>query len=229
MRKLLKELIPPLIFNFYLKLRYRSKRFDRMSINAIKNFTLKFKVLDFKLIDTSYKYDHKWSWWSRIYEYELVLDKLKELNCSETSLIHNTCWGYEGCHILFKTELESRYSNVVNSDLQSSLITNTVVHDLKLSCPVEWNEKFDFVLNVSTIEEIDNSHIKIFENLLRMVKIKGFLIVTFDLPGMQLDMLESLFSQKIQSTSNPVTGTSSAYRMDRFDFLKVGYFVVQRL
>jgi hypothetical protein len=90
-------------------------------------------------------------------------------------------------------------------------------------------KKFDFVLNVSTIEEIDYSHIEIFENLLRMVKIKGYLIVTFDLPGMQLDMFESLFNKKIQTTNNPVTGTSSAYRMDKFDFLKVGYFVVQRI
>jgi hypothetical protein len=229
MRRLLKRLVPPLIFDFYLKLRYRPKRFDRISTKAIKNFIPKFEVLDFKLIDTSYKYDHKWSWWSRIYEYELVLDKLKELNCSEKSLIHNTCWGYEGCHILFKTELESRYSHIVNSDIQSSLIANTVVHDLKSPCPVEWNEKFDFVLNVSTIEEIDYSHIEIFENLLRMVKIKGYLIVTFDLPGIQLDMFESLFSKKIKTTNNPVTGISSAYRMDKFDFLKVGYFVVQRI
>jgi len=229
MRRLLRELTPPLIFNFYLKLRYNPKKFDRISIKAIQDFKLNFKVLDFKLIDTSYKYDYKWSWWSRIYEYELVLDKLKELNCSKESLIHNTCWGYQGCHILFKTELESRYSNIVNSDIQSSLITNTVVHDLKLPCPVEWNEKFDFVLNVSTIEEIHYSHIKIFENLLKMVKKGGFLIATFDLPGMQLDMFENLFGQKIQLTNSPINGVSSAYRMDQFEFLNVGYFIVQRI
>jgi hypothetical protein len=229
MRQVLRKLIPSSIFNLYFKLRFNPKKFDHINLQAIQDFTINFKVIDFKLIDTTYRFDYKWSWWSRIYEYELVLDKLNSLSSSQESLIHNTCWGYQGSHILFKSELESKYFTVVNSDIQPSLIANTVVHDLKVSPPYEWIEKFDFVLNVSTIEEIHYSHIQIFENLLQMVKTGGFLIATFDLPGMQLGMLEKLFGQKIQSTNDPVTGKSSAYRMDQFDFLKVGYFVVQRI
>ena len=229
MRRFIISLTPPIIFNFYLNLRYRSKRVKRKNIKALKNFKLKFKVLDFKLIDANYKYDIKWGWWSRIFEYELVLQKLKDLNSSSQSLIHNTCWGYQGSHILFKSELESMYSTVVNSDIQPSLIGNTVVHDLRNTCPADWNDKFDFVLNISTIEEIDYPHIQIFENLLKMVKVGGFLISTFDLPGLQLEMFEKLFGVKIQDTHNPVTGISSPYRMDEFYNLKVGYFVIHRI
>lgn len=228
MRRLIINFIPPIIFNLYLSLRYNSRRITNKNINTLKNFNLKFKVLDFKLIDTNYKYNLQWGWWSRIFEYELVLQKLKDLNASNQSIIHNTCWGYQGCHILFKTELESRYSNVVNSDVQPSSISNTIVHDLRNSCPEDWNNKFDFVLNISTIEEIAYPHIRIFENLLKMVKIGGFLIVTFDLPGLQLDMFERLFGVSIQDTLNPVTGITSPYRMDEFHYLKVGYFVVQK-
>lgn len=188
-----------------------------------------FEVIDFKLIDTSYAFDLKWGWWSRVYEYELVLRKLRELKCLPESHVHNTCWGFQGCHILFKTELESDYSNVVNSDLRSSLLANTVVYDLREPCPDEWNGKFDFVINVSTIEEINYPHTQIIENLLSMVKVGGYLIATFDLPGLQLEMIEKLFGRKMQLTSNPVTGGSSVDRMDQFDYLKVGYFVIQRL
>jgi len=229
MRRFLINLTPPVIFNFYLSLRYKSKRIKSRNIKALKNFILEFKMLEFKLIDTNYKYNLQWGWWSRIFEYELVLQKLNDLSSSNQSKIHNTCWGYQGCHILFKSELESRYSNVVNSDIKPSLISNTIVHDLKHPCPEDWNDKFDFVLNISTIEEIDYPHIRIFENLLKMVKVGGFLIVTFDLPGLQLEMFEKLFGVNIQDTPNPVTGITSPYRMDDFHHLKVGYFVVQRI
>ena len=89
--------------------------------------------------------------------------------------------------------------------------------------------KFDFVINVSTIEEIKYPHTKIIENLLGMLKVGGFLIATFDLPGLQLEMVEKLFGRKIQLVSIPVTGRTSPYRMDQFDYLKVGYFVIQKL
>lgn len=229
MRNTVISLTPPLLLKIYRQIKYNPKKYKQKNLKAINGFEMDFKVLEFKLIDIDYKFDYKWGWWSRVYEYELVLQRLRDLNNLNQPWIHNTCWGYQGCHILFKNELESKFSNVVNSDIQASSIDNTEVYDLKTPCPAEWKEKFDFVLNVSTIEEIDHPHIQIFENLLRMVKIGGYLIATFDLPGMQLDMIEKLFVQKIRSTSNPVTGKTSPYRMDQFQHLKVGYFVIQRL
>ena len=129
---------------------------------------------------------------------------------------------------MFKDELEFLYPDVVNSDLLHSDIDNTCVYDLSSSCPDEWDNKFDFVINVSTIEEINFPHAQILENLLRMVKVGGYLIATFDLPGLQIGMIEKLFKVKIQSVNHPVTGASSVYRMGQFDYLKVGYFVIQR-
>lgn len=229
MRNLILSITPPSLLKLYRKLRAKRKRFRRANLEVIKNFAVDFKVIDFKIIDTDYKFDLKWGWWSRVYEYELVLQKLRDLKCIPLSRVHNTCWGFQGCHILFKTELESLYSNTVNSDLLPSTISNTVIYDLREPCPDEWISNFDFVINVSTIEEINYPHTQILENLLRMVKVGGFLIATFDLPGLQLDMVEKLFGSKIQLVNNPVTGGSSADRMEQFDYLKVGYFVIQRL
>jgi hypothetical protein len=228
-RNIIRTLTPPVALKVYRKFKAKPQRFRSANIEVIKNFPFNFKVIDFKLIDTSYKFDLKWDWWSRVYEYELVLQKLLELKCLPQSQVHNTCWGFQGCHILFKTELESLYSNVVNSDVLVSTISNTDIYDLRKPCPEEWVGKFDFVVNVSTIEEINYPHTQIFENLLRMVKVGGFLIATFDLPGLQLEMVEKLFGRKIQLVNNPVTGGSSVYKMAQFDYLKVGYFVVQRL
>lgn len=229
MRSLIRTLTPPAMLKVYRKLKAKPQRFRRANIEVIENFPFNFKVIDFKLIDTSYIFDLKWEWWSRVYEYELILQKLLDLNCLPQSKIHNTCWGFQGCHVLFKSELESLYSNVVNSDVLVSTISNTEVHDLRKTCPDKWVGKFDFVINVSTIEEIKFPHTQIFENLLRMVKVGGFLVATFDIPGLQLEMMEKLFGRKIQLVKNPVTGGTSVYKMDQFDYLNVGYFVVQRL
>lgn len=157
------------------------------------------------------------------------MNTLRDLNCSQSSRIHNSCWGFQGCHVEFKTELESNYLNVLNSDLRPSPIANTTVYDVSRPCPAEWEGAFDFVINVSTIEEIPHPHIQVFENLLKMAKIGGYLVVTFDFPGIQLDMFETLFGRKIEWTPNPVTGSSSPIREDHWSNLKVGYFVIQRL
>jgi len=228
-RNFILALTPPWLLKFYRKLKAKPQRFTKTNREVIRDFPFEFKVIDFKYIETSYEFDLKWDWWSRVYEYKLVLDKLSQLNCLPNSDIHNTCWGYQGCHVLFKTELESHYSKVVNSDLLPSNIANTVIHDLREPSPEEWLGKFDFVINVSTIEEIKYPHTKIIENLIGMLKVGGFLIATFDLPGLQLEMVEKLLGRKIQSVSNPVTGRTSPYRMNQFDYLKVGYFVIQRL
>jgi hypothetical protein len=213
----------------YLKYAKSPDRLKLQNLKSIEGFSLGFEILEFKFIDLNYDYDTKWEWWSRIYEYELVLNTLRDLNCSQSSWIHNSCWGFQGCHIKFKTELESNYPNVLNSDLQLSPIGNTTVYDVSKPCPAEWEGAFDFVINISTIEGILHPHIQVFENLLKMVKIGGYLVVTFDFPGIQLDMFETLFGRKIEPTLNPVTGSSSPMREDQFGNLKVGYFVIQRL
>jgi hypothetical protein len=222
-------ILPPVIQKVIIDLLNKPGRFSKLNQKLINEFAMEFKVIDFSFIDLNSKYDLKWGWWSRVFEYELILEKLDQLNMQRNSSVHNTCWGYQGCHVLFKKELESRYNFVVNSDIQISPISNTSLHDLRKNCPENWENAFDVVLNVSTLEEIRYPHIKIFENLLKMVKTNGYLIVTFDVPGLQLDMFEKLFNRKINKVNSPVCGKNSPYRMDQFEFLNTGYFVIKKL
>ena len=66
-------------------MRAKPQRFKDVNLEVIRDFSFDFKVIDFKYIDTTYQYDLKWDWWSRVYEYELVLNKLRELNCLPNS------------------------------------------------------------------------------------------------------------------------------------------------
>jgi len=219
---------PPLALNKYSEFRSNPRRFHKKNVSALLGFRYQFKVHEFRYIDTTDSYDLKWGWWSRIYEYELVLRVLNQLQLSNASKVHNTCWGYHGCHILFKNELESLGCEIINSDLLESKVDNTTIYDLRKSVPAEYEDSFDFVLNVSTIEEIDAPHLEIVSRLMSMVKVGGYLVVTFDIPGMQLYFLEQLFGTKIQGTKSPLNGSNSPYRMDEFQNLQVGYFVVER-
>ena len=190
---------------------------------------MKFEVLEFSYIDKSFKFDFKWGWWSRIYEYPLVLDQLNNLGWNENSSVHNTCWGSQGCHILFKNELEVGSRFVTNSDINPSTVENTTVLDLRKNPPENWKNSFDFVINVSTLEEIRFPHILVFENLMAMVKPGGYLIATFDLPGLDLKMFEDLFKCKIRQVQERVNGQNSPYQMSQFGQLEVGYMVVKKL
>lgn len=229
MKSLILDLTPPLVLRWYNNFHGRQKRFSRRNNLALRNFDMKFQVLDFSYIDKSFKFDFMWGWWSRIYEYPLVLDQLNKLGWNQDSTVHNTCWGSQGCHILFKNQLEERTSFVVNSDINSSTVENTAVFDLRKNPPEEWRNYFDFVLNVSTLEEIRFPHVVIFENLLAMVKPGGYLITTFDLPGLDLKMFEELFKRKITQVQERVNGQNSPYQMSQFGQLEVGFMVVKKL
>jgi hypothetical protein len=196
---------------------------------ALKQFSIPFKVMKFEFIPKQNKFDLKWGWWSRIYEYEFVLDSLKNLGIGSDQSVHNTCWGWQGPHYQFKVELEARFKNVTNTDIRYSNLPNTNLYDITKKSPKEWKGAFDFVINVSTIEEINGSHIQVIENLIDMVKVGGFLIATFDYPGLQLSQIEKLFNQSIKKIDNPVTGKSSPYQMKEYEHLMVGCFIIQRL
>jgi SAM-dependent methyltransferase len=221
--------IPPIFINLYNRQRSKPSRFAKANEVAIKDFTQSFDVLEFSLIDVDLPYDLKWGWWSRIFEYELAISKLRDLGVNAQSSIHNTCWGYHGSHTLFKNELESLSDGVTNSDLLFSTISNTTTYDLRETPPEIWRNAFDFVLNISTIEEIAFPHIKVIENLLTMVKPGGILIATFDIPGIQLGFVENLLNARIKQVTNPVTGANSPYQMNEFIGLTTGFFVLRKI
>lgn len=221
--------MPPIIINAYNDYKVKPSRYQKRNQEALRHFSHVFEIIEFSYIDLKSAYDLKWGWWSRVFEYELALSKIRDLGVESNSIIHNTCWGYHGSHILFKNALEALSANVTNSDILSSSISKTTTYDLRKPPLDTWKNNFDFVVNISTIEEIAAPHIEIIENLLTMVKPGGILIATFDIPGIQLEVVEQLLQACIKKVHNPVNGTNSPYQMDEYALLSVGYFIIRKL
>lgn len=185
------------------------------------------KILDFRYFKLDDEYELWGGWWSRIYEYPYIISKINELMGDSSLLIHNTAWGFEGVHVEFKNKLEVNHS-VVNSDINKSKYPNTVVWDITHESPHEWVDKFDFVINVSTVEEVNYNHVSIIKNLLRQVKLGGYLIMTFDLPGLQLDEVEKFVGQSILSFDNNVNGSNSPIKNNRYSHMNCGLLIIQK-
>jgi hypothetical protein len=131
--------------------------------------------------------------WSRVYEYPAALTALKKYSKDTNVLIHNTSWGWEGVHIMFKNQLEERYHNTINSDIKHSALPNTFIYDITNEPSDEYKNKYDFVLNISVIEELPIAeHINTIKKLFSQVKTGGFFIMTFD-----IDTRQSLSSRGI--------------------------------
>lgn len=138
--------------------------------------------------------DETYPHWSRRTEYPLVLDELDWLSTYDMGCpnpkIHNTSWGFDvEHHQRFKNLLEEEYGveNVDNSDIKPSNIPNTFVLDItnSVAC-APFKDSYDFVLNISAVEEIPGDHFKILKNLYSMVRPGGYLICTFDVPGLNI-------------------------------------------
>jgi hypothetical protein len=186
------------------------------------------KILELQSIDRSNGSDLKWGAWSRVYEYPLILDLLEKYGATSLSNIHNTCWGFQGCHLLFKNILDKKFPNNINSDIIISSEPNTCIYNLKTTPKEEWVESFDFVINVSALEEIKGDHIDIFNKSFSMVKKGGYFLCTFDLPGLQLDKFEIFFNKKYKTTNDPIGGTNSVFPVPSRGHLSCGYMVVQK-
>lgn len=185
-------------------------------------------VLEFRKIRASDRFETKYDAWSRIYEYPLVLDKIKQFSTGSDISIHNSSWGFETCHVEFKDALEAQFKHVVNSDLLPSQIPNTVVWDITAEPPKDYIDKFDVVLNVSTVEEVDADHLLIIKNLLDQIKPGGLLIITFDLPGMQIGKLERVLSARLQEFEDNLDGANSDLPNPKYNHLNCGLLVLRK-
>lgn len=201
-----------------------------------------YKIIEFRYlniedrIDNTYNDGHAWS---RIYEYPFVLDCLRKYANAE-SLVHNSSWGYQGVHVTFKEELDKVYKNSIHSDIQKSNYKNTFFMDITVPPSTEHLNKYDFVINISTLEEVDFDHFKILQNLLDQVKPLGYLILTFDIKtsgyvgvgSLNVDLFEKILKQKIISYgSNNLSSINSflpnlAYYCND---LNCGVLVIQKL
>lgn len=186
------------------------------------------EILEYRKIRLSDRHDTKYDAWSRIYEYPLVLDKIREFSSSADISIHNSSWGFNEIHAGFKSDLESEFGVVVNSDLLPSEVPNTEIWDITKKPPTEYIDKFDVVLNVSTVEEVDADHLAIIENLISQIKPGGLLIMTFDMPGMQLKKLNTLVRQQLVEFDDNINGANSVLPTKKYSHLNCGLLVLRR-
>ena len=193
-------------------------------------------IVDFRFITRNDLFDKKYVAWSRIYEYPYVLNMLTQLGANENSTIHNTSWGYEGCHVTFKNDLDDIYIKTLHSDIKKSSLKNTTVYDITKQPETNLVEQFDFVLNVSTVEEVNYSHVSIIQNLLKQVKVGGYLIITFDyndknttgVGSIQLKEVEKHFNIKLEDNDNKISGINSENIEVRNKLLNCGVLIIQK-
>jgi hypothetical protein len=188
-------------------------------------------VIDFSFFSAEDHYDLKFSHkicWSRIYEYPFVLDEIKKTNIDNPK-IHNASWGFQDIHLVFKTWLDCKY-NVVHSDIRNSTFYNTEFWDITKKS--KYSEEFDIIINVSTIEEVTNfSHVEIINNHLNQLKFGGFLILTFDYPGADLDLIEEFAGKKIEKRPvqlNPKNSALPDLTLGLPENFNVGKMVIQK-
>jgi len=186
------------------------------------------RVIEYRKIRVSDRHETSYGEWSRIYEYPLVLDKIEQYSTGSDISVHNSSWGFETCHIDFKNVLESRYKAVVNSDINTSDVPNTEIWDITSNPPAPYVDNFDVVLNVSTVEEVDDDHLKIIRNLVAQIKPGGLLIMTFDLPGMQLSKLNKLLGANLEEFDDNLSGANSVIPSTRYASLNCGLLVLKR-
>ena len=203
----------------------------------INNKIPKYELLEFRKIHLDDSYDELYndnSAWSRLYEYKMVFDWLEKL-VDKNSLIHNTSWGFEGVHILFKNKLDSHFPNVIHSDIRKSEFSNTFIYDITKTPEESECNKYDVVVNISTLEEVNFNQIKIINNLFKQVKVGGYLVITFDIidnykgnGSMDVNALENNLGLKIKQFSNNLNGSNSKLPNQRYSYLNCGILVVKK-
>jgi SAM-dependent methyltransferase len=197
--------------------------FRKININDIndKSF-LKYKIND-------EVHDDIWAW-SRVYEYPLVISKIKEYFGENYDIeIHNTSWGFQTIHKTFKDKLESVYNNLIHSDIIESSLPNTQIYDITKRPDNSLINRFDVVVNVSTVEEVNFNHLEVIENLFSQVKKDGLLIITFDLPGFQVEEFESYFNIKLLTSNDDISGENSVIINTSCNHLNCGLLILKKI
>jgi hypothetical protein len=198
------------------------------------------EVKEFRFLNIADTCDTKFEAWSRIYEYPYVLETLKKLGATPESLIHNTSWGFDGCHVTFKNALDEAYPGSLHSDIRMSNLPNTMYYDITQPISDEFKGAFDFVLNISTVEEVPFNNIQIIKNLLEQLRVGGHLVLTFDVAdgdymadgngSMNVGAVEEFVCSKINDYARipHIRGSLSKVPNNRWAHLRVGVLVIQK-
>jgi len=176
-------------------------------------------IEDFRFLTLNDEFDNTYLNWSRSYEYPYILKSIGKY-IKTPNIIHNTSWGYEGVHNIFREKLDSLY-NVIHSDIKKSNYPRTKIWDIRTPPTNDELNLYDVVINVSTIEEVKDDHLFILKNLFSMVKSGGILAVTMDFPGAQLDKIEDWLDRKVQNATNKLNGNNSSLPNNRYKHLNV--------
>lgn len=201
-------------------------------MNENINISEKYKILEFRKININDIYDERFDdgfAWSRVYEYPLVLNIIETNYGHDYNIsIHNTSWGFQGVHTTFKNIIDSLYKNAVHSDILSSDLEKTFIYDITKTPNEDFLEKFDVVINISTVEEVSHDHLSVLNNLLSQVKQNGLLIITFDLPGLQIDKIEQFFGIKLITSDSDICGINSKLVNKICENLNCGILVIKK-
>lgn len=212
----------------------------RHNLNNIKYTKIEMEVKEFRFLHIDDECQPKYEAWSRIYEYPYVLNMLKKLGASNDSAIHNTSWGFDGCHVTFKEEIDKNYSVTLHSDIRQSNLPNTMYYDITQSIDDDFKGAFDFVLNISTVEEVPFDNIQIIKNLLEHLRVGGHLVLTFDIAdgaygrdgcgSMNVRAVEEFVGCKIEEgdPSKHIRGSNSKLPNGRWAHLRCGVLVIQK-
>lgn len=186
------------------------------------------KVIDFRFLTLDDKNSSRYENWSRTYEYPVVINFIKE-HIGIGDKIHNSSWGFGGVHIPFSDDLDVISKNVLHSDITTSTHRETYYYDITKE-KKEFENTFDFVLNISTIEHLNNKEERIasFKNLYNQVKTGGYLILTFDYPRVELHEFENLVGEKCKKEGEVLSGANSIIKNDRYHDLNIILLIVQK-
>jgi hypothetical protein len=197
------------------------------------------KIIHYRFLSTDDISSPKYKWWSRIYEYAVVEDFImKTRNDAEIS-IHNTAWGTDDKslwnaaddHVAFRNSLDAiKKSKNTHSDIIKSINYNTEYYDITKKSK-KYLKKFDYVLNVSVVEHLNKANqIATLDNLYSQVKDGGYLILTFDYPRVDLDIIKKWLDRKIKckKPDNLLNGSNSKKPNNKYKNLKIVYLVVQK-
>ena len=157
--------------------------------------------------------------WSRIHEYPAVLNELGAIHKRGRLRVHNTAAGGEFvCHRQFMEAL--RAYDTLHTDLV--VRDGVCFYDIREPAP-EWDRAFDAVVCISTLEHLlPDEQRRALENLARQVRAGGRLVITFDLPGADLGLLERIAGCRITRQAVPLNGSNSRLPNPRFTDLNVG-------
>lgn len=197
-----------------------------------KNIKMKnFEVIDFRFAMSSDFYNKKYCQdgaWSRPYEYPYVVDFIKNNTNVNKIKIHNSSWGFEGIHVDFRDELDL-IGECIHSDIVHSEHRSTFYYDITTENK-EFENSFDFVINVSTIEHLKtaNDRITSIENLFKQVKPGGYLILTFDYPRVSLFEIEGLINKKCDKDGIILNGENSINPNLNYKDLNIVYLILKK-